>query len=368
MSEQNPEKVSEAGFFCPAFVGVRCLLLFAVLEGHYWFEATSDVRVHPLTFAVPCFFVLSGYLISHTLFCYEDRPWKETFPAFYLRRALRIFPPFYAVLCLAHLVHGLPYLGWQASYLMNLKIFLLSAFEPAAFYEYIKAGDYSAIHFWSVDVEEQFYLLYPLFVAATYRGYRSAWLLAGILLSIATRAYCRQEYHYAFYGGLTPVAGEYILWGCLMAWQDRLGRLTWLRNSLTLYASSALFLALVLQDKSYGRFAQWKPYHTQTLYAILLALMIFALRHSPTSWAARILSWRPLGWIGRMSYGAYLVHAFLNPIVDALVRALPWLAPFPVCPRAVAGPLVTLVGAALLWYGLEQPIEGWRRSLRPRSS
>ena len=75
--EPEQEKTSEAGFFCPAYVGLRAVLLLVVLEGHYWSDATRDIRVHILTFAVPCFFVLSGYLISHTLFQYEDRPWRE---------------------------------------------------------------------------------------------------------------------------------------------------------------------------------------------------------------------------------------------------------------------------------------------------
>lgn len=358
---------SEAGFFCPAYVGLRCVLLMAVLQGHYWFEATSDSRVHPLTFAVPCFFALSGYLISHTLFAYEHKPWKEGAKVFYLRRALRILPPFYLVLLIAYLWHGIPYLAWQASYLMNFKIYLLSAYEPAYFAQYLRLGDVNAIHFWSVDVEEQFYLLYPLFVAATHRRGRTAWLLGAIALSVACRAYFYETQYATFYGGLTPVAGEFILWGCLLAWWDHRGKLVWLRNSVALYGSLGLFLLLVTHDQSYGPWAQWKPPHHQSVYAILLAVFLLSLRYSSQSWLAWLLSRKPLAVIGQMSYGAYLIHAFCNPIVDALLAEVPSLILFERCPRAVAGPLVTLAAAALLWYGFERPIDSIRRRYRPRS-
>ena len=51
--EQEETRKSEAGFFCPAYVGLRCVLLIMVLEGHYWFEATSNRSLNILTFASP---------------------------------------------------------------------------------------------------------------------------------------------------------------------------------------------------------------------------------------------------------------------------------------------------------------------------
>jgi peptidoglycan/LPS O-acetylase OafA/YrhL len=362
----SPKPISEAGFFCSAFVGLRAVLLLIVLEGHYWFEATGDPRLNVLTFAVPCFFVLSGYLISHTLFHYERRPWKQAAGTFYLRRALRILPPFYLVLLLAHLTYGVPFLAWQAAYLMNVKLFILSAFEPGAFFAFVIGGRLEALHFWSIDVEEQFYLLYPLLILATRQGGRTLCLLAAIGICIASRCALYRDWHATYYGGLPIVAGEYILWGCLLAWADHRGRLLILRGRGPMYISLGLFAGLAIQDKSYGSWAQWKPPCHATIYAMLLAVFILALRYAPGSLLARFLSAKPLVPIGKVSYGAYLVHLFLNPAVDQVLFWMPWLKVFPQCPRAVAGPLVTLAVATIMWHGLERPLDSWRQKARPK--
>lgn len=365
-SHVDPDKrASEAGFFCPAYVGLRCILLLAVLEGHYWFEATGDTRLHPLTFSVPCFFVLSGYLISHTLFTYEDRPWGQAARAFYVRRALRILPPFYLVLLIVHLTRGMPLLGWQASYLFNIKVFWISAFEPRKMMAFVTSDALDSIHLWSVDVEEQFYLLYPLLVAATHRRGRTACLLLGIALCIGCRCELYHSWRHTYYGGLPVVAGEYILWGCLIAWMDRCHQMTWLRRPWAMYASLAAFALIAVNDSSYGQYAQWKPPYHATIYAVLLSVVVMALRYNPRSFLARLLAWKPLAPVGRVSYGAYLVHQFLNPAVDRLVLLWPALAVFPRCPRAVAGPLVTLAAAGLMWICLERPIDRWRQRVRP---
>lgn len=359
--EEGENRTSEAGFFCPAYIGLRCVLLLVVLEGHYWFEAAPDPRLTPLTFAVPCFFALSGYLISHTLFRYESRPPGEALRVFYLRRAFRILPPYYLVLAVAYLIGGTPYLGWQAAYLMNFKIYHLSQYEPFAFLRYQDFGSFNAMHFWSVSVEEQFYLLYPLFLFGLGRRWRGSLLALGIAFTILCRFWYLRYQPHAFYGGLSWVAGEFILWSCLLAWLEFNGRLGWLANRAALYGSIATFGLLGYYDRSYGLWAQWKPQAHQTVYAMVLAVLVLSLRHCPDSLVARALSWKALAPIGAMSYGAYLVHIFLNPVADRLAQIAPWLVLFPQCPRATVGPIVTLTVAAAMWYGFEQPINRLRR-------
>ena len=362
--EQQETRKSEAGFFCPAYVGLRCVLLIMVLEGHYWFEATSNRSLNILTFAVPVFFALSGYLISHTLFSYEEYDWKDAARVFYARRALRILPPFYLVLLVAHLIHAVPYLGWHLAYAINIKIFLLSAFEHGRFLGYLGYGDFKAMHYWSVNVEEQFYILYPLFIAWTAGRRRTSWLVFGILSSIAIRAYLYHSVYRSFYGGLPFVAGEVVLWGCLLAWLDHQGKIRWLCNRLAMYGSLLIFLVVGLNDPSYAPWAQWKPPYHQTVYCILIAVFVMSLRYSNDTWLAKLLSWKPMAVIGEMSYGAYLVHIFLNPAAEWMALRFPFLAPFEACPIAITGPILTLSVAALMWYGFEKPINRFRRRFR----
>lgn len=362
--EDSPIR-SEAGFYCPAYVGLRCLLLLAVLEGHYWFES-AHARVGYLTLAVPCFFALSGFLISHTLFSYESLPARTALKIFYIRRMLRILPAYYLVLLLAQLARGVACLPWHLCYLLNFKIFTMSvSFE--GFREFMSYRDFNAIHLWSVCVEEQFYLVYPLFVLGTPRKWRTVLLAVAIAVSIGTRLTLRWLYPQAFCGGLPFLAGEYILWGCLFAWMDFRQRWRWLRSPWTLYVSLLSLTLFAYQDTSFDRFAQWKPPTHQTLYCLLIATFVAALRHNNQSYLNRAMSCKPMAWIGTMSYGAYLVHSFLNPVADQLVAAYPALAPFPQCPRALIGPVLTISTAALLWFAYERPIQGLRTRWRSRS-
>lgn len=360
-------RTSEAGFFCPSYVGVRCFLLLFVLEGHYWFEEYRIPELTPLTFAVPCFFALSGFLISHTLFEYEKIPRAQALKIFFIRRVFRILPAFYLVLIVANLVKAIPYFWWQFCYLINWKIYLLSANEPFAFIHFMNYGDFRAIHFWSVAVEEQFYLLYPLFVFFTPQRWRTQLLGLGIVGTILARFWFLTYQPETFYGGLSIVTGEYILWGCLFAWLDRHQKIGWLCNSRALYASVVAFGLLAVFDRSYGTMAQWQPKAHQTVYALIIATFVLSLRYSTGSALGRALAWK--GWtpIGRVSYGAYLIHLFLNPVAEELAHRLPWLNLFPQCPKAITGPLVTLLVATAMWHLYEQPINRLRQRWRSDS-
>lgn len=365
--ESKNEKPSEAGFFCTAYFGLRCFLLLVVMEGHYWFEEFKDERLNPLSFSVPCFFALSGYLISHTLYVYEDKMnWKQAFKKFYWRRFLRILPPFYLVLVVTYFVGNLPYFWWQATYLMNFKIWHLSVFDPFPFQEYMMYGDFRGMHLWSIAVEEQFYILFPIFVFAIGKRFRTAALILGILMSIGIRLYFLKYYPHSFYGGLTVVIGEYILWACLFAWFERHGRLRWLCNPQALYASVVAFGLLAYFDRSYGMTAQWKPLAHQTIYALIIAVLVMSMRHSPKSYLCRALSLKPVMAVGSLSYGAYLIHIFMNPVADWLGEALPFLILFPQCPKAVTGPIVTLAGASVMYVFFEKPIGNLRKRWTPR--
>ena len=204
------DDAKSSGFYCPAFDGLRCLLLLSILEFHYGLGRVALEKIWWMSFALPCFFVLSGYLISHILYDYRDRMSRgQTLKAFYVRRALRILPAFYAVLLAAHLVGTVPYLGWQAAYVFNFKLFALSnPFHRQAFYEFMGHVDFNGAHLWSMAVEEQFYLLYPLFVLTMPRRLQGLLLGVGIAASAGLRLYLIDQHPHTCYGVLTPVAGE----------------------------------------------------------------------------------------------------------------------------------------------------------------
>ncbi|MGE0494044.1 MAG: acyltransferase family protein [Vulcanimicrobiota bacterium] len=358
-----------SGFYCPAFDGLRCLLLLSILEFHYGLGRVALEKIWWMSFALPCFFVLSGYLISHILYDYRERMSRgQTLKAFYVRRALRILPAFYAVLLVAHLVGGVPYLGWQLAYVFNFKLFALSdPFNRQAFYEFMGHVDFNGAHLWSMAVEEQFYVLYPLFVLLLPRR-SQGWLLAlGIAVSAALRLYLLDQHPHTCYGVLTPVAGEFILWGCLVAWLESRDLLKGWNGTTCFYAGLAFFALLVVTqgDVENFLFAQWKPPANMTFFGLALALVVFGLRHSPDQWYSRLLMQRPLRAVGKIAYGAYLLHPFLNPMVDAVLVLLPWLAMIPGMPRALLGPVFAIGAAALMWVSFEGPLNRLRDRVSP---
>lgn len=345
------------------------MLLLSILEFHYGLGRVALEKIWWMSFALPCFFVLSGYLISHILYDYRERMSRgQTLKAFYVRRALRILPAFYAVLLGAHLVGGVPYLGWQLAYVFNFKLFALSdPFNRQAFYEFMGHVDFNGAHLWSMAVEEQFYVLYPLFVLLLPRR-SQGWLLAlGIAASAACRLYLIDQHPHTCYGVLTPVAGEFILWGCLVAWLESRDLLKGWSPTTCFYSGLVFFALLVVTqgDVENFLFAQWKPPANMTFFGLALALVVFGLRHSDDQWYCRLLVQRPLRAVGKIAYGAYLLHPFLNPVVDAVLAVLPWLAVIPGMPRALLGPVFAIGAAALMWVSFEGPLNRMRDRVSP---
>lgn len=193
----------------PALDGVRGLAILIVMLGHFaiGFETGGAVDTALKTLmqtgwaGVDFFFVLSGFLITGILIEAKGAP--HYFKNFYARRVLRIFPVYYAFLFLFFVVlpivkppaAGGPFDGWNVSqwwfwaYLSNLQI-LFPAWprpEPLS-------------HFWSLAVEEQFYLFWPAVVLLTSRKGLIRTCVAFMIISVALRIWLQTT-------GINPTAG-----------------------------------------------------------------------------------------------------------------------------------------------------------------
>ena len=347
--------------YVPAYDGLRFFLLLAVLEFHYLYFQTPMAQIWYLSYALSCFFVLSGYLITQLLLRpsppQTQRSLWSILRTFYIRRGLRVFPAYFFVVTVAALTLGVPYLSWHLCYLFNVKFFLLSVGpDSREFLRYLESWDHNGAHLWSMGVEEQFYLLYPPLLLLTPKSWRTAGLGLGIAACIGCRLWLSQAYPESYYGLLLPVPGEYLLWGCLMAWLDHMGMAAWLSRRAVYLAAVAVLSVLFVMDTDVARYAhgQWQPPAHQTAYAVLLALFVLGLKHNPRSWLTQLLSWKPFVRLGKISYSAYLVHLFLNPLIDRVTLAFPGLTYGPLPPRALLGPLFSIGTAWLLWISFEQ--------------
>ena len=178
--------------------GLRFLAFLVVFVSHGWATlpsyGASGVRL---------FFVISGFLITRILLLHDSSSLWRDLRVFYFRRMLRIFPLYYGVLIILYIFGMLPHAAWQFFYVQNILMFLQeSAIFPG--------------HFWSLCVEEQFYLTYPVILLLTPARWRMHVLF--LILCIGTAAGWLFEAWFPtnilrFW--LLPTSGAFLALGCL---------------------------------------------------------------------------------------------------------------------------------------------------------
>jgi len=175
-----------SGTYIAALDGVRGVAILLVLAFHLGRDSSRFLELHhPIlkatTFGwcgVDLFFVLSGFLITGIL--YDSRSSENYFRSFYARRILRIFPLYYgALLVVAILAAIVPELTWGSHSLLWQALFLTNFLVMA--YGWNAVGDGMA-HFWSLAVEEHFYLAWPFLVRL---GTRRQLMLAAAAIAVA---------------------------------------------------------------------------------------------------------------------------------------------------------------------------------------
>ena len=301
----------------PALDGVRGIAALLVLGFHFaqhFSEQASGLwvplfRVAPLgQTGVDLFFVLSGFLITGILL--RDRHRAGALPRFYVRRSLRLLPLYVGVLAIVFFVA--PALGmaepvdWGRAwyfwvYLQNL---------PATFHWPLQGPG----HFWSLAVEEHFYLLWPLIVWQL--SERALARLCGglVLLAIAVRVALLALGYDPFYFTLARLDG--LAAGSWLAVQavrpHELARLRPLAIRGLLALTPALAVLQVLYGGQQVPALQVAKY---TAFALLYAAVLLLVAQGKTA-AHAVLASPPLTLLGRISYGVYVFHPFVYTWVD----------------------------------------------------
>lgn len=329
--------------YSPELDGLRTVAVAGVLYAHF-FSDTPNFG----SFGVRLFFVISGYLISHTLYSARDAgsPTGTILAAFYARRTLRIFPAYYAALGVAVLV-GLPgireTLGWHLFYATNVLFFLANDWEP-----------WVVTHLWSLAVEEQFYLVWPFVVLLAPRRWLGWAVAATIPLAMAYRAAMVLVFGGAEYGPaplvLMPAQLDALGAGALLAWAEYRGRMRawWIVPVLVLGVVAAPFaINLTFGIRGSVVMVLLQPLSVCTF----VALVLFA-RFGGRA-ATVLIGNRAMVWLGRRSYGIYLYHSYLWAGTGILgIEALYT----PGWPVLLAITPLTIAVAALSWRYLEQPL------------
>lgn len=326
----------------PALDGVRGLAILLVLFDHlFWSNSASAHGVLAIFAAVRdssyagvnLFFALSGFLISGILMDTLNAP--HYFRNFYARRTLRIFPLYYGVLIvllvLTRPLHLL-WSGWQyydLTYTANLALWRHNA--P------LNLGVFDINHFWSLQVEEQFYLLWPLIVfrvCKPERLVRVSLVLCGCILLLriffvlmAGRPGFTNPY---MTYSATFSCADNILYGCCLA---ALVRTPW-RASVLQMAPRVLAVCgailLVYGFRNRGLPFMTDPGAPQRLFMPTLGFTLLGIsaasiiamtlrRSSKTEIGFRN---KVLQFFGRYSYGIYVFHYTLDQLLTGRIRRL----------------------------------------------
>ena len=295
--------------------GLRAIAILSVVAWHY-IGASADAGSGSLLWratifgrsGVDLFFVLSGYLITSILL--RNRDASNYFSTFYARRAFRILPIYYVVV-------GMYVLGksfnvsrtlFEGSiptwtYVVGLQNFWMT-FEQTY-------GAFWLGGTWSLAIEEQFYLLFPMLVFLLSLRRLRLVLLALMIVCPLLRigAYCYGEpfagYGYYF---LTPFRADNLAVGALIAWHDVTGTSRHVATIArkTLIVSACLFplYAALIGRHTDMHMALWGHTYLALFYG---SLLFMTLQNAGTSRLAFLRS-KPAEFFARISYALYLVH------------------------------------------------------------
>lgn len=352
--------------YIPSLDGLRAFAVLAVIAYHLRFEWSAGGLL-----GVTIFFVLSGYLITNLLLIEWEQTKRINLKQFWIRRARRLLP--------AMLVMLLVITAWVTLFDQAFLAKLRDDFLPAVLYisnwwyifqdlSYFESMGVPSLltHFWSLAVEEQFYIVWPLFIfiALSIKLKKKPLMMIILILAIASAVAMAWMYEPGvdpsriYYG--TDTRAFSLLIGAVLAFvwpSHKLSRSipAKLRVSLDLVGLLSIGGLAIMIHKS-SEYTGFLYLGGMVLASLLTAILIAVLVH-PSSMLSSCLGMKPLRWIGVRSYGIYLWHypiiLLTNPLVNTEEPSV-WHIMFQVS--------LTFVIAGLSYTYIENPIrKGWIR-------
>ena len=353
MCDPGRESPFEAGRI-PSLDGLRAfsiaLVMFAHVSGTRFFPSFVGARRDLGNIGVRIFFVISGFLITTLLLKELSAKGSISLKSFYFRRVLRIFPCAYAYIAVSAI---LTWLGWIA---LGTGDFV-HALTYTVNYELVRP--WQTIHLWSLSVEEQFYLLWPMLLLwlGARRGIRMAAFVIVLapLVRIGTW-YWLPSWEWSI-GTAFQTNADALAAGCILAgvWgrlSSSAAYLRFLNSKLFILVPASGVCAGVLLSSSDPRLVFVSYLLGQTVLNLSIALIIDRCVRYQSDLIGGLLNSRPLVFVGMLSYSLYLwQEPFLNRLSDAPVN---W---FPIN--------LILASAAALgsYYLVERPFLNLRRRL-----
>jgi peptidoglycan/LPS O-acetylase OafA/YrhL len=329
--------------YLPRLDGLRAVSIVLVLVDHF-----LSFRIGTGGSGVTIFFVLSGYLITSILIGYSETMSVGAAAAtFFWRRILRLSPAYYLCIAISALfaLAGMRETWWvNALYLSNFKIALDGRFGGAG-------------HFWSLSVEEQFYLLWFFVVVAVPRRFLLPIIFFSMIETVAFRWAAYLFHETDLFYVLLPGSMGSLAAGALIAYVLKYHPQNKVFGAF-LKARTCLFVICIITIAGSIYFDQVLIWNITYPAAPLMAvcLVTAAIDNAP-NWKIDWLANPIATHIGKISYGIFVYHYFVPEVIDRYTH-FPWLHSYTatLVVRFAMLSAVSVAIAELSWHLVERPI------------
>jgi peptidoglycan/LPS O-acetylase OafA/YrhL len=338
---------------------IRAIAVLSVMFGHFTpTNAPNSVAaaLKPMYGWFPgvaLFFVLSGFLITGILLRLRDLVSSNqqslgfTLKRFYVRRFLRIFPIYYLTLFVTAAIFKQvrSVFFWHLTYTTNIMLVFRGKFDE------------TSSHFWSLSMEEQFYLIWPCIILLTPEKFLYKSILATVVLAIVARFSC-------YFMGLNVVqianfpltSLDALGLGSLLAFfahhqhRYRSAQQNLCTFGLWICLPVIIFFDFVRPTELFDVLA--KP----TIVAFFYVWLINRAAIGFSGTLGKVLEFKPLIFIGKISYGIYVIHYFMSALFMKIFEHLDLTGKVPISIEILLKVITTFALAIPAWFWVEQPI------------
>ena len=322
--------------------GIRALAIAMVFLNHLFV-------VKMMWVGVDLFFILSGFLITGILLGSKQRTLRDYFAHFYGRRVRRILPPYLLLLIVTVIFFGVWWLRWGYMYVFLMNMMFPPMRQPT-----------SLNVLWSLAVEEQFYLLWPILVFFLSERWVAWAASAFIVIAPLLRYLCTPYVPVGFIYYMTPFRMDLLAVGALMAivWRNRRSWIERFGVYGPLLTVAAAGVMLLLSRRPGFSLKADLPFANLWVYELTLIGSAGAILWALSGRFVGPLKWSGVRYIGRISYSFYLIHTTAQTVLQRYLTNI-WVI-------AAIALALSLAYSAASWQFLEKPILYAGRSSRVR--